>query len=44
MPIGKNRIFALFIYLPTMTFPDEDKDAFYRLVLSTAIIKLPTAD
>ena len=44
MPIGKERFLTLInVYAPTMTYPDEDKDAFYRL-LTTTIDKVPTAD
>ena len=44
IPIGKDRFLTLVnVYAPTMTYPDEDKDAFYRL-LSTTIDRVPTAD
>ena len=44
LPIGKERFLTLInVYAPTMTYPDEDKEAFYRL-LSTTIDKVPTAD
>ena len=44
LPIGKERFLTLInVYAPTMTYPDEDKEAFYRL-LSTTVDKVPTED